>query len=651
MPTISIIVPIYKVEKYLKKCVDSIINQTWKDLEIILVDDGSPDHCAEICDEYAKLDNRIIVIHQENQGLSAARNAGINIASGEYIGFVDSDDFIAPDMYEQLYLAIISKHAQLAICNFLYVDENGTILQDNSPIQEDILDNYQCLEKIAKDKWWYYVVSWNKLYQKSLFDFIRFPEGKLYEDNFIIHEIIYSCKMIVTIRRDLYFYLQRKGSIMDSGYKIGRFDEIEALYCRYQFYKSNDLNFLYHDLGNLMWDMYVNIRLHTHLNNIEEYKRAKKVDSMFREVYYSCQEKNRGIKYLKGIVPCFYSICRGQRTKILRRINFIKYMCFNRNAEFCFVNTPTHGNLGDHAIVLAERQLLRDYSLKYTELMEQQLDYHEKYYAWVMPRNQIVAIHGGGYLGMLWPEEEYRLRRILKAFHNHKVVIFPQTVTFDMTTDWGRAFFEESRKSYYAHPDLTIFVRERQSYEFMHKYMPNLNVLLVPDIVTLLRNPQIPQKRKDILFCIRKDHERNISIEDCHYMINILREKYPKWKINKTDTVLNRQIMPKDREKLVYSKLLQFSQARLVVTDRLHGMIFSALTGTPCIALGNNNGKVKGVYEWIKQNTYICYLDDPKKIKHILEELDFNQVYHYQKDNIEKSILPLTELLQKSSMF
>lgn len=651
MPTISVIVPIYKVEKYVKKCVDSIINQTWKNLEIILVDDGSPDCCPEICDEYAELDDRIIVIHQKNHGLSAARNAGIDIASGEYIGFVDSDDFIAPNMYEQLYTALDSAHAQLAICDFAYIDEDGTILPDYSPIQEEVLDNYRCLEKIGRDKNWYYVVAWNKLYQKSVFDSIRFPEGKLHEDNFIIHEIIYSCKIIVTIPKSLYFYMQRKNSIMNSGYKIERFDEIESLYYRYQFYKDNDLKYLYRDLGELMWEKYANIRTHIHLKNKGDLIRAKNIDSMFREVCYSCLEIDRGIRCLKYLIPRFYYICKQQKLKVLRRTKFllcfIKHICLNWNTEFYLVNTPTHGNLGDHAIVLAERQLLQDFFLKHTELTVQQLDYHEKYYARVIPKNRIIAIHGGGYLGMLWPMEEYRFRRILKAFHNHKVVVFPQTVTFDMTTDVGRTFFEESKKIYYTHPNLTIFVREKQSYEFMRKYMQNLNVQMVPDIVTLLRNPPISQKRNNILLCMRKDHEKCLSIEDCQYIVNILHKKYPSWKINETDTVLSQQIMPKERARLVYGKLLQFSQAHLVVTDRLHGMIFSALTSTPCIALGNSNGKVKNVYEWIKQNHYIYYLDDPKQIECILHKLDFEQTYCYQRDYIEKAFIPLIEFLQK----
>ncbi len=126
MPNLSIIVPIYKVEPYLRRCIDSILAQTFTDFELILIDDGSPDGCGAICDEYAQKDNRIIVIHQENQGVSAARNAGLDIARGEFIGFVDPDDWVSPEMFESLHRAAVQNGRDIAICGLCYVDADET---------------------------------------------------------------------------------------------------------------------------------------------------------------------------------------------------------------------------------------------------------------------------------------------------------------------------------------------------------------------------------------------------------------------------------------------------------------------------------------------------------------------------------------------
>ena len=158
-PTISVIVPIYKVERFLPKCLDSILAQTYKNLEIILVDDGSPDRCGEICEEYAKKDSRVRVVHQTNQGLPSARNSGLKIAQGQYIGFVDSDDYIDPDMYEYLYHLITKDNAAIAMCNFC--EDEGA--RSANPIKKCYeVKPFQQLFELAD---WMYV--WNKLYTRA----------------------------------------------------------------------------------------------------------------------------------------------------------------------------------------------------------------------------------------------------------------------------------------------------------------------------------------------------------------------------------------------------------------------------------------------------------------------------------------------------
>ena len=235
-PELSIVVPVYKVERFLEKCVNSILNQTFQDFELILVDDGSPDSCPEICDRLARQDNRIRVIHQENRGLSGARNAGIDIAAGRYIGFVDSDDYIAPDMYEKLLNAIHREQAQIAICNFQSVDENGAYLDGTQDLLEPgTYTGLEILQKVADRNATPYQVAWNKVYHRDVFRTLRYDLGKLNEDTRLFAPLFYSVQRVVCIEDALYFYVNNSESIMRRKATLRNLDSAEAFYCCFTF--------------------------------------------------------------------------------------------------------------------------------------------------------------------------------------------------------------------------------------------------------------------------------------------------------------------------------------------------------------------------------------------------------------------------------
>ena len=200
---ISIIIPVYNVENYLKKCIESVIKQTYKNLEIILIDDGSTDNSGKICNEYLKKDSRIIVIHQENKGLSEARNAGLNIAKGEYIGFVDSDDYIANDMYEILIKLIVEYNADIAICNYTTNKGKKIIKTDKNNIH--IFNKKQSTEKLIENNTIDNVV-WNKLYKKDIFNTIKFIPNRMYEDIAIMYQLIDKAQKIVYTDAIKYFH-------------------------------------------------------------------------------------------------------------------------------------------------------------------------------------------------------------------------------------------------------------------------------------------------------------------------------------------------------------------------------------------------------------------------------------------------------------
>ena len=235
---VSIIVPIYNVENYLNKCVESIVGQTYTNIEIILVDDGSKDNCPKICDMLAKKDNRIKVIHKENGGLSDARNSGLDICKGEYIVFVDSDDYIEKNMVELLHNNIEKNKSDISICDF-YITSN----------EKDNLNTYakQEFSILGKEKYNYLyneyskatIVAWNKMYKRFIFDEIRYPKGRLHEDEFVICDILSRANSISYIMKPLYHYVQRENSIMGK-VSINRFDIIDALDSRILFLKKID---------------------------------------------------------------------------------------------------------------------------------------------------------------------------------------------------------------------------------------------------------------------------------------------------------------------------------------------------------------------------------------------------------------------------
>lgn len=238
---VSVIVPVFKVEQFLPRCVESIQNQTYQNMEIILVDDGSPDQCPAICDMYARMDSRVQTIHKENGGLSDARNAGIEIARGDYLCFVDSDDYIQPTMIENMILEAQENNAKLVIANLKVVDEKGyrVFESEKSPIHKGTFTAQELLPKFYQGMGWYYIVAWNKLYHRSLFENIRFPVGKIHEDEYITAQIIWKARKIACIDSEEYIYIyQRKGSIMTSRQVQSQCDWLEALYHRFEFCKK-----------------------------------------------------------------------------------------------------------------------------------------------------------------------------------------------------------------------------------------------------------------------------------------------------------------------------------------------------------------------------------------------------------------------------
>lgn len=227
-PLVSVIVPIYNVEAYLKRCVDSIIKQTYQNLEIILVDDGSPDNCPKMCDDFAQKDSRIVVVHKENGGLSSARNAGIKASKGEYLSFIDSDDYIKEDMIEKMLLAMTSTNSELSCCGRYVVYDDGA--KEKQFVNSNVctLTSTEALKAMLCGT---YVgePAWDKMYKKELFDDIEFPEGEINEDIVIMPLLFGKCNRIVHVPEAFYYYCKNGASITRSGYSPKKSIVIEHL--------------------------------------------------------------------------------------------------------------------------------------------------------------------------------------------------------------------------------------------------------------------------------------------------------------------------------------------------------------------------------------------------------------------------------------
>jgi glycosyltransferase involved in cell wall biosynthesis len=239
MPKISVIVPVYNVEKYLDRCVESVVAQTFTDFELILVDDGSPDNCPQMCDEWAKKDDRIIVIHQENGGLSAARNAGIDWAfqnsDSQWITFIDSDDWVNRRYLESLYNATIDNNLLIGFGKYYLTD--GSDFVEHTEFSSEIVG----VEDFFIDNNILSIIACAKLFSKSLFYEVRFPVGKIHEDEFTIYKLLFNVEKIVVVHQPIYYYYRNSQGIIGSNSSFRRTDAFDAFEEQIGFFSDKGL--------------------------------------------------------------------------------------------------------------------------------------------------------------------------------------------------------------------------------------------------------------------------------------------------------------------------------------------------------------------------------------------------------------------------
>lgn len=684
---ISIIVPIYNVENYIQNCIDSILSQTYRNLEIILVDDGSPDHCPDICDQYAAMDKRVKTIHKKNGGLSDARNVGLDVASGEYIGFIDSDDFIESDMYKSLYDALIKYKTDISVCGrYIVEDNNITSYSDNE--NPRIYNRYQALREIVLDDFYDGInnFAWDKLYKKELFENIRYPVGKSFEDIYTTYKLFSISNKVVHIKSPKYYYVQRGDSIVGSNTAKKRYDYYLANVECLEYIKSIE------PLLARLCDEQLMDKLYKSLNDMlkldykkNEYKdQINQMTSKLRQYNYS-QLKNNKLSFIYKHLTLYsmlYPKLKLNKKKIRNLIILVipsRLLCKmkdyrlytraykktkglyetkdNKNRIF-LIGTPLHGNLGDQAIAYAEIKILDENFKDYEtfEISTPDVIKNLKGLKKNVKQGDIFVLHGGGNLGDEYFWEEQVRRKVIRAFVNNKIILFPQSIYFHHDKH-GIDEFNKTKLIYSKHKNLTLVAREKTSYEIMKQAFSNNNVILTPDIVMYLNKTLPLNKRKGAILCLRSDREGILSINQKDNIENSLEKNFDS--VISTDTIaklsygkdksVEYMINPNQREKELNKKWKQFKKAELVITDRLHGMLFCAITSTPCIAISNYNQKVSGTYEWIKNLDYIKFVNDAADIPKLIDEIKNKEDKVYDNSTLIKNYEKIFDVIKEGS--
>ncbi|KAB7671722.1 polysaccharide pyruvyl transferase family protein [Bacillus sp. B1-b2] len=303
----------------------------------------------------------------------------------------------------------------------------------------------------------------------------------------------------------------------------------------------------------------------------------------------------------------------------IRLIPLINQIKLSNKPKIFLIGTPRHGNLGDQAIAFAMITFLKDRCKDYEliEIRDVEVERSINVVKNLIKGNDVIALMGGGNIGIQYFDEERLRRNIIKNFQKNKIIIFPQTIYFG-NTERGKAEFIKTKSIYNSHPYLTIVGREKKSYEIMNHSFLNNTVLLTPDIVLYLEQSKPIVERKGILVCLRDDVESTL---DSSFKEKIIESVSDRYNVDITDTVVPYRISKKERSRELEKIWTQFRKSKLVITDRLHGMVFAAITGTPCIVIKNYNHKVKGTYDWINQLSYIRFIEDNNNIFSAIEEM------------------------------
>ncbi|MGV9002305.1 MAG: glycosyltransferase [Candidatus Saccharimonadaceae bacterium] len=648
MSTISIIMPVYNVEKYLHRSIKSVIDQTYSDFELIIVNDGSTDNSEKLINHFVDEDNRIKVINKENGGLSDARNAGLEVALGEYIIFIDSDDYWDSLLLEKTFTYMKESQLDLVIFGFQfdYYNQSDQLSQTSSILEgRKIFTKYNNTGKI--DNTGLIGYAWNKLYKAELIsqNKIRFEKGISYIEDSLFNEKVYKeASRIGFLDEVLYHYSQRRDETLGIKY-FANMANLDIM-------ANNAFKSMLQSLGQLsdeverlgLVNLYLRVRWSlTVVANSEKIPRNVKVreirqlielikselqganignslsDKVYRVLITNERissilliENVKAKKYKRFVLDLMSNAFKGRLTYITSRND--AYFDLKRSEKKIIVALAAdYGNLGDVAITYAQVKYLERNFKEYRVIkLPISRTYHDvKSLKRKMTRNDIITIVGGGNMGNLYQDIEDQRKFIISLFPNNKIVSFPQTIDFSETYE-GLRSQKDTQRLYDHHKKLVLLAREQKTFNKM-KSLFNSHIILAPDIVLSLdESSSIKNRRANtITLCIRKDEESRLKGGEQQKIAEYLQDELHS-EIIYRDTHIGDVTLSDERAILELNSIWSiFRESRLVITDRLHGMIFCAITNTPCVAINNSNGKVFGVHKlWLSESKNIVMIED-----------------------------------------
>jgi exopolysaccharide biosynthesis predicted pyruvyltransferase EpsI/glycosyltransferase involved in cell wall biosynthesis len=676
----SVVLPIYNVDLFLNRCIESIVKQTYRNLEIILVDDGSTDYSPIICDKWKAYDERIIVLHKENNGLGEARNSGLDMATGDYICFFDSDDYVKGNLFEDLAKVLQNNRVDLIIFGHYFLSAGGTIkksfipsmskykFNNNKEIMNELLPELICTDLKTGRASNLYMSAWSFAFKRE--KLIR-TQFRFESERRLISEDIYSLISLIpcidsarVINKAYYYHCENKKSLTNT-YRPDRFDK--TIFCQKMLIKLCESR-VYSDevrqrisrpfLDNILAciKMEAVAIKDKGLRKVKERIKIICKDPLVRQALYEIPKASFSkarrilhlcikhrlytltiilIRLMRAYKSLYYADTGSLLEKVLRRYRVLQYILsifvtFSGNSQYLInrdrepsiflIDTPEYKNLGDHAIAYGELKYLKKYFPEYRiyEITDSKFYFYFYQLKRKIRPTDIIILHGGGNIGNQYPVHEHIRRIVIRAFPENKIIVFPQTVYF--TDDYiGNKELKKSKKIYKKHKDLTIIAREHISYDIMKEHFNNNNILLTPDIAMYLRQADYKSERIGALICLRDDIEKAVSDEEKQEIKRILGKYFDR--LTERDTWADYQVKISERYIALDLIWQQFSRVELVITDRLHGMIFAAITETPCICYRNYNHKIEASYKWLEPLPYIQYLSSLDKLEDAVDRL------------------------------
>ncbi len=673
---VSVIIPIYKVEQYIRRCIDSVLAQTYHNLEIILVDDGSPDNCPLICDEYAKLDQRIKVIHKPNGGLSDARNAGLKIFTGDYVYFFDGDDYIENNLIEIALQNAVTTSADLVIFNYYRVDEYDNLLStSNFRIGIYEIEDHNRVDYIVNTLAKYTVgwEAWNRLYKADIIrehhlffwdNRIIFAEDFGFSLNFALHVKRISC-----ISDVLYYYLIRENSIMSTAVKEPRLCAAIALskLLEEKIVSTFPNSVLYKEFPILFYSIiYEQLRGATTATYHKAIAAINDKDYFYHNLKRVIRRVPLILKHfgiIRGSVVlliCIFLIIRRfdhlnvrilesykKRWKLSEVFEINKSKLRSKKRIF-LIGSEDFKSLKDHQIAISIMEYLESTFPEYSIIEITATEYKavRKLLPFLIKKKDLVCMPGGGNMAKVTPHTDYIRRDVMKKYHSNRKVIFPQTVHYHSSEE-GILQLEKDQNLIQKCKNLTLCVRDHSSYEAAKQYF-NCSVVLIPDMV-LYTNYQnrYDFERRGVILLFHNNPETTLSREDNMLLENIV-SKYTK-DIRYNHMILNSDISVYDRRAVIDSFLQKIARAELIITDHLHGMLFSAITETPCVALSNSDEKMDGVFEWISKQGFVRVINNISELEEAIRDISGAGKQDYDNSSVLDGFDILTKLLKNNA--